>query len=190
MQLGDIKYIDVNSDGKINDDDKQIIGKPTPDLFGGITALFKYKSIQLTALFTYAMGNDAFNYLKYSTESMSSYASQSKNVLKRWTSGNAGATLPRASLGDPTGNNAFSDRWIEDASYIRFKQLTVNYSIPGNKYYKGITIFATATNLITFTKYAGYDPEFVYSNTPFGMGLDYGNIPQTMSFILGLKLGL
>jgi hypothetical protein len=70
------------------------------------------------------------------------------------------------------------------------KQLTINYALPGTRFYKGLTLFATASNLLTFTKYSGYDPEFMYLNSPFGMGIDYGSIPQTRSFIVGLKLGL
>jgi hypothetical protein len=94
-------------------------------------------------------------------------------------------------LGDPTGNTVFSDRWIEDGSYLRLKQLTLNYSLPPvTGIYKGLTIYVTGTNLLTFTKYTGYDPDFLYSNNPFFMGVDYGKMPQTKSFIIGLKLDL
>jgi hypothetical protein len=103
----------------------------------------------------------------------------------------AAAGEPRASFGDPTGNTSFSDRWIEDGSYVRLKQLTLNYTLPQVAgLYKGITLYVTGTNLLTFTDYSGYDPDFLYSNNPFYMGIDYGKMPQPKSFIVGLKLNL
>jgi TonB-linked SusC/RagA family outer membrane protein len=190
MQVGDIRYVDFNNDGKIDLNDKVIIGNPNPDFFGGFSTSFSFKGFELAAYFSYCMGNDAFNYVKYKEESMDSYNNQSKNVLQRWTPNNTGASIPRASIGDPTGNTLFSDRWIEDASFIRLKQLTLNYTLPNTRFYKGLTLFVTGSNLMTITKYSGYDPEFMYMNNPFSMGIDYGSIPQTMSFIIGLKLGL
>jgi TonB-linked SusC/RagA family outer membrane protein len=190
MQIGDVRFVDVDQNNIIDDADKTIIGNPNPDLFGGFSTLFSFKGLELSAFFTYSMGNDAFNYVKYKTESMDQYYNQSNNVLKRWTASNHSTTMPRASFGDPTGNTVFSDRWIEDASYIRFKQLTLSYSLPSTRYYKGITVYVTAANLLTITKYKGYDPEFNYTSNPYNMGIDYGSIPQTRSFIVGLKLGL
>jgi hypothetical protein len=125
------------------------------------------------------------------TESMDTYGNQSASVLDRWTTANTNTVMPRAAFGDPAGNTVFSDRWIEDGSYLRLKQLTLNYSLPSwQGVYKGVVIYLTATNLFTFTKYTGYDPEFMYLNNPFYMGVDYGKMPQTRSFIIGLKLDL
>jgi hypothetical protein len=99
--------------------------------------------------------------------------------------------MPRASFGDPTGNTVFSDRWIEDGSYIRLGQLTLSYFLPSIAgLFQGVTIYVTATNLLTITDYSGYDPEFSYMNSPFYMGVDYGMMPQAKSFIAGLKLDL
>jgi hypothetical protein len=190
MQAGDIKYKDFNNDGKIDEKDKTIIGNPNPKFFGGLSTIFSFKGFELSALFTYSIGNDAFNYVKYKEESMDTYNNQFKSVLNRWTANKPSVSMPRASIGDLTGNTLFSDRWIEDASYIRLKQLTLSYALPGTRFYKGLTLFTTASNLLTITKYSGYDPEFMYMNNPFGMGIDYGSIPQTRSFIIGLKLGL
>ncbi|MFN8206351.1 MAG: SusC/RagA family TonB-linked outer membrane protein [Bacteroidales bacterium] len=191
MQAGDVIYAEKLVDNIIDENDMDIIGDPNPDLFGGFTAFFSYKNIQLNAFFNYSLGNDAFNYVKYQTESMSTYSNQSADVLNRWTSGTPSTTMPRASIGDPTGNTVFSDRWIEDASYVRLKQLTLSYDLPSvSGVYKGIKIYITGTNLLTFTKYTGYDPDFQYMSSPFYMGADYGSMPQTRSFILGLKLDL
>jgi TonB-linked SusC/RagA family outer membrane protein len=191
MQAGDVKYIDQNGDKVINNADKMIIGDPNPALFGGINTGLSYKNFQLAAFFTYSSGGDLFNYVRYKTEGMDDYSNQSTTVLDRWRPSNPSATMPKTSYGDPRGNTAFSDRWIEDGSYLRLKQLTLNYSFPPKTgIYKGLTVYLTGTNLLTFTKYTGYDPDFLYSNNPFYMGIDYGKIPQSKSFIIGLKLDL
>ena len=190
MQEGDIKYVG-GEDGIINDMDKTIIGDPNPEFFGGIFTAFTYKNFQVSAMFNYSVGNDLFNYVRYKAESMSDYSNQSTTVLGRWTPANTNATMPRMLYGDPSGNTAFSDRWIEDGSYLRLGQLTINYDVPPIKgFVKGVGIYLTATNLFTVTNYSGYDPDFSYMNNPFYMGIDYGKMPQTQSFIIGLKLDL
>lgn len=191
MLEGDVKYVDHEADNVINEADKRIIGDPNPDLFGGVFTGLSYKNIELTAHFTYSVGNDLYNYMRYKTESMDAFYNQSVTVLDRWTTSNTGTTMPRSSIGDPRGNTVFSDRWIENGSYLRLSQLTVSYFLPSIAgLFQGVTIYATATNLLTFTDYSGYDPEFLYTNSPFYMGIDYGMMPQTKSFILGLKLNL
>ena len=191
MQAGDVKFVDTNNDHVINEADKMIIGNPNPKLFGGFNTSLSYKNFELVAYFNYSVGNDLFNYVRYKAESMDTYANQSVTVLNRWTPSNSSSSMPRASFGDPTGNTVFSDRWIEDGSYLRLKQLTLNYSFPSMaNVFKGLTVYLTGTNLLTFTKYTGYDPDFLYSNNPFYMGVDYGKMPQARSFIVGLKLDL
>lgn len=191
MHAGDVKFVEVEENKVIDANDKQIIGNPNPKFFGGFNTAFRYKSFELSALFNYSIGNDVFNYVRSKTESMDSYSNQLTSVLDSWTPTNTDATLPRIAYGDPIGNNVFSDRWIEDGSYVRMRQLTLSYTLPAvSGVYKGITIYATGTNLLTFTNYTGYDPEFLYTNNPFYMGIDYGKMPQTKSFIIGLKLDL
>ncbi|MBN2636550.1 MAG: SusC/RagA family TonB-linked outer membrane protein [Prolixibacteraceae bacterium] len=192
MQAGDVKYVEVGTpDGVINDMDKQIIGNPNPDLFGGFFTSFAYDRFELQALFNYSIGNDLFNYVRSKTEAMDSYNNQSTSILDRWTAEKPSTTMPRASFGDPTGNTVFSDRWIEDGSYLRLGQLTLSYALPAiSGIVKGVDIYLTATNLLTITNYSGYDPDFSYINSPFYMGIDYGYIPQTKSFIMGLKIDL
>jgi len=191
MEEGDVKYVDQNSDGVINEADKMNIGDPNPDMYGSIFTSLSWKNLELLVNFNYAMGNDIYNHSRTQTEGMWDYANQSTAVLERWTPDNTGASIPRISQGDPTGNMAFSDRWIEDGSYLRLAQLTVNYHIAGQEgWFSGITLYATATNLLTLTGYSGYDPEFMYMNSPFYQGIDYGLMPMSKTFILGLKLDL
>lgn len=190
MQAGDIRYFDKDANLIINDADKTVIGDPNPDFFGSLSTSLFYKRWELSAFFTYSIGNDAFNYVRYKAESMDTYGNQFSSVLDRYSSVNNYASMPRASYGDPSGNTVFSDRWIEDASYIRLKQVTLHYSFPGTRYYKGLKVFISVYNIFTVTGYSGYDPEFMYMNNPFYMGIDYGSLPQTRSFILGIKLGI
>ncbi len=99
--------------------------------------------------------------------------------------------MPRLSYGDPTGNSRFSDRWIEDGSYLRLKTLNISYDIPidGN-IIKDVSIYAAGENLLTFTNYLGYDPEFSATRSVFGQGVDMGLMPQFRSVLFGLKIGL
>jgi TonB-linked SusC/RagA family outer membrane protein len=191
MQAGDVKFVDTDGNNIINTADKMIIGDPNPDLFGSVYTALSFKNFELSAYLNYSLGNDVFNYVRYKAEGMNSYNNQSASVLERWTTANTGAEMPVASFGDPAGNAVFSDRWIEDGSYFRLKQLTLSYNLPSLPgIYKGITVYLTANNLLTFTKYTGYDPEFLYLNSPFYMGVDYGKMPLTRSVIIGLKLNL
>jgi TonB-linked SusC/RagA family outer membrane protein len=191
MEAGDIRFINVNGDNMINESDKMVIGNPNPDFYGGFFTGIAIKNFEISAMFNYSYGNDVFNYMRYKLESMDSYSNQLRVVLERWTPANTDATLPRAAYGDPTGNTVFSDRWIEDGSYLRLSQLTVSYDIPPIQgFLKGIEVYLTATNLYTLTGYKGYDPDFMYKNNPFFMGVDYGKMPQTQTFIAGLKLDL
>jgi hypothetical protein len=190
MKAGDIRFVDIDGNHVINEKDKSIIGDPNADFFGGINADLTFKNFELSVLFTYSMGNDIYNFVRSKAEAMDTYSNQFTTVLNRWTSSNTGAIMPRAAIGDPSGNNVFSDRWIEDGSFIGLKKITLSYKLPETKVYNGVTLYITASNLFTSTSYSGYDPEFMYSNSPFYMGIDYGKIPHTPSFIFGVKLDL
>lgn len=190
MQAGDIRYVDQNGDNKITNADKTVIGNPNPLVYGGLFTSATVKQFEVKAMFTYSVGNQIFNYVRYKGESMDSYASQLSTVEDRWSSNNTGGTLPRAAFGDPTGNTLFSDRWIEDGSYVKLKQLTVSYNMPSSGFYNGIKLYLTVSNLFTLSKYSGQDPEFYYMNNPFYMGVDYGKMPHSRSIIFGVKLDL
>ena len=122
---------------------------------------------------------------------MSGYENQSIAVLNRWVAEGQQTSIPRATWGDPLGNASFSDRWIEDGSYLRLKTLVLSYDIPTQlQYIKAIQVYATANNLLTFTNYLGYDPEFSATSSIFGQGADLGLMPQFTTMQLGLRLGL
>jgi TonB-linked SusC/RagA family outer membrane protein len=192
FRAGDVKFANTQgSDKIINADDRVVIGDPNPDYIGMISNKFTYKRVSLEAIFTFTQGNDIYNALRASTESMTNFANQTLAVDRRWRVDNQNTNMPRAEYGDPTGNSRFSDRWIEDGSYIRLKSLVLSY----NPNFKGglvrnASIFVTANNLFTITKYLGYDPEVSMSGASYAQGIDAGLSPQFTSVFLGLRLGL
>jgi hypothetical protein len=112
-------------------------------------------------------------------------------VLNRWRADGQVTNIPRAVYGDPTGNSRFSDRWIEDGSYLRLRTITVSYDFPvKNKFFKYIKAYATGNNLLTFTKYMGYDPEFSAGDNILYQGIDAGLEPQIKTVQLGVRLGI
>ena len=178
-------------DGIINNYDKVNLGSPIPELFGSFSNTFQYKRWSFNMMIQFVYGNEVFNYTRYLNERMVDLSNQSSNVLKRWQFEGDITDVPRALWNDPVGNSDFSSRWIEDGSFIRLKYLTLSYSIPGKfLVFKNADFYITATNLITFDKYLGYDPEFSYSYNAMQQGVDYGLIPQTRQIIFGATVGL
>jgi len=196
MQAGHVKYIDQNGDKVINNADKIIIGDPNPGLLGGFNTGLSYKSFQLAAFFTYSSGGDLFNYVRYKTEGMDDYSNQSTTVLDRWRPSSPSTTMPKTSYGDPRGNTAFSDRWIEDGSYLRLKTMSLGYTLPkkltSRFLIQNLRVYATVQNLLTLTKYKGFDPEISQSvgwaTGGLDMGVDNGNYPQPRTVLFGLNL--
>ncbi|MDR2414902.1 MAG: SusC/RagA family TonB-linked outer membrane protein [Odoribacteraceae bacterium] len=188
---GDIRFVNTNADKIIDDKDKIVIGDPTPDFYGSISTLFRYKTFSLDALFTYSLGNDAYNAVRRVSESMNDLVSQSLAVKNRWSYEGQHTDMPRAELEDPMGNSRFSSRWIEDASFLKLKYLTLNYARPNSWWlFKTFEAYITAENLFVLTEYLGYDPEFAYSYDHRFLGVDYGKVPAARAFKLGVRLGL
>lgn len=121
---------------------------------------------------------------------MSGYNNQSLAVANRWRSDGQVTNIPRAAWGDPAGNARFSDRWIENGSYLRLRTVTLAYDIPLNTtIVKYIKVYATGNNLFTWTKYLGYDPEFSNTNNIFGQGIDLSLQPIYKTVQLGVRMG-
>ncbi|MDO5971334.1 SusC/RagA family TonB-linked outer membrane protein [Flavivirga aquimarina] len=184
---GDVRFVNTNaSDNVINEDDRVVIGDPNPDFTGMFQNTFTYKKITLSAIFTFSQGNDIYNALRRNTESMSGFANQSLAVANRWRIDNQNTNIPRAVYGDDVGNSRFSDRWIEDGSYIRLKTLSLSYSSEAFN----TTFYVTANNLFTITDYLGYDPEVSASQASYLQGIDAGFTPQYSSILVGIRVGL
>lgn len=188
---GDMKFVDIDRNGKIDKYDMVEIGDPTPDLYGRIFANFGYKRFKLNATLAYSIGGDVFNYQRMILESGSRFMNQTVAVTNRWTAEGQVTDVPRIQFGDPHDNARFSDRWIEDGSYLKLKNITLSYNIPlFTTYIQGLTVWGSANNLFTITNYLGSDPEFSCSNSILTRGIDRGLVPQTANFSLGLKINL
>jgi len=188
---GDVQFINTNGDKLIDDNDRQVIGNPNPDFYGGISTRLVYKNWSFEALGTFSVGNDVYNYTRRQLESMTGYANQSPVVINRWKTDGQHTSTPRATWGDPVGNSRFSDRWIEDGSYFRIKTASVSYNIPLKAgAVKYATVFLTGNNIITLTRYMGYDPEFSAGPGVYEQGVDILQEPQYRSVQAGMRVGL
>ena len=188
-QAGDMKYVDQNGDGIIDGQDKVAIGKALPDFFGAVNLSLSYKKFTLDANFAYSVGNDAYNYTRRTVESMSTFYNQSTSVLNRWQVEGQQTNIPRAVYGDAIGNSVFSDRWIEDASYLKLRSLRLSYNF--GKFLHFInsgTVWVAGENLFTLTKYLGTDPEFAYGYSEAMRGFDYSKLALGRTFKLGFDL--
>lgn len=193
FKAGDVHFIDQNNDGKVSELDKVVIGDPNPDIYGNIFATINYKNLTLTMGWNYSLGNDVYNYQRSILNSGSTFYNQQVAEVAHWRYEGQQTDLPRLAYGDPMGNNRFSDRWIEDGSYLRLKTLNLSYKVPvpGSwTWLQGLTVWAQANNLLTFTKYLGSDPEFSIGNGVLYQGIDCGNIAQGRSFQCGVKINL
>lgn len=191
FEAGDVKFVDQNGDNIINDYDRVIIGNPNPTLYGDFSSNLHYKRFSLSTTISYLYGNDIYNYQRSLLESGSNFYNQTLAVNNRWKCEGDVTNMPRATYGDPKGNNRFSDRWIEDGSYIKLKDITLSYRVPVNaSWLQGITVWCAGNNLLTLTRYLGTDPEFSFSNNPLYQGIDNGMLGQGRSFHLGVKVNL
>jgi len=191
---GDMRFIDQNGDQLITEVDRVIIGDPNPDIYGNLRAnLFFGKYVTVGVNFNYSLGNDIYNYHRAILEGGNQFFNQSTAICRRWIAENQVTDIPQAVYNDPMGNSRFSDRWIEDGSYLKLKNITVSYKLPLSpdaKYLQGVTIWAAANNLLTFSKYLGVDPEVSCSNSSMLQGIDAGYTPSGRSFNLGVKINL
>ncbi|MBC6612494.1 TonB-dependent receptor [Hymenobacter sp. BT507] len=191
-QPGDIRFVDVNGDGVINNDDRTIIGNPNPKAIAGVTNTFSFKGLDLSVFFQGSFGNDIYNANRQALESLTGPVNQLTTVLDRWTPTNTNTSIPRAVYNDPNNNGRFSNRWIEDGSYVRLKNLTLGYTLPTSIINKArissLRVYVSGQNLLTWTDYSGYDPEV--SADPFsstGLGRDFGVYPQARTYTVGLN---
>jgi TonB-linked SusC/RagA family outer membrane protein len=190
---GDFKYVDQNNDGKLNEEDRKIIGQALPDFRWGLTNSFSYKNFSLDIFIQGVQGNEILNANRFELESGNGLTNASVNMLNRWTPENPSDKYPRANR--KADYLRMSDRYLEDGSYIRLKSITLSYSMPSSLMnslrIERMSIYVTAKNLLTITDYTGFDPEvghFGQDNTR--IGYDYGAYPSVRSFIIGVNLNL
>jgi TonB-dependent starch-binding outer membrane protein SusC len=182
---GDFKFKDLNGDGIINDEDRTNIGNSYPTFTYGLTNYINYKNFELTIFIQGSQGNKVLNFTRWYTEGGVSNGNYSNKVLERWVGPGTSNTQPRVTLEDPNKNSRVSDRFVEDASYIRIKNLRIAYNLPTRwsslLNLKKAQFYVSSQNLLTITKYTGLDPEV-------GGGVDIGFYPQARTFIAGVTV--
>lgn len=191
---GDIRFKDLNGDGRVTSDDQQVLGSAQPKFFGGITNTFSYAGFDLSVFYQFVNGNLIFNDTRAFSEGMNSLFGQTSGVLNRWTPTNTNTTVPRALYADPVNNRRNSDRWLEDGSYGRIKNVVLGYTVPKavlqRLKIRSIRAYVQGQNLLTFTKYSGLDPEVnTFSGSNTALGTDFLTFPQARTVTFGLNLG-
>jgi TonB-linked SusC/RagA family outer membrane protein len=192
--LGDVKYVDLNGDGVIDENDKTVIGNPHPDFTFGFTNNFKYKNFDLSIFLQGSVGNDIMNLTRRSgTANSSLFVNQLQDASNFWTPENPSSNIPRPinSLGNR--NLEISDRYVEDGSYLRVQNFTFGYNLPSKLLQKTkltrLRFYMSAQNLLTFTKYSGYDPEIGSFNQNILLsGIDNGRFPTPRTYSIGINL--
>ncbi len=194
---GNAVYEDVNGDGQITTDDRQILGSIWPDYFGGLSNNFSYKNFDLQTFFNFSVGNEVYNHNRFFGEAGGArdaarviFASN----LDRWQQPGDITDVPRS---DGVNNNNYKDgggRWLEDGSYLRLRTVSLGYNVSSKILERlalsKLRIYAQATNLFTWTAYTGLDPESAANGSVNQQGIDLGTPPQPRSFQLGINLTL
>ena len=183
---GDMWFVDVDGNGEINDLDRTVIGNPSPDCIFGFNNTFSYKNFDLSIFFQGALGNQVWNGVRASHESMNSTYNQLATTLERWTGEGSSYSMPRAIYADPNNNSRASTRWLEDGAYAKLKNLTFGYTLPEKwirkAKMKALRLYVSLDNLCTITNYSGLDPEAGLS------GLDYGVYPSARTYMFGVSV--
>ena len=188
---GDMHFTDMNGDGMISDADRVVIGDPNPDIYGNIFTSVAWKRLKLDVNFNYSLGNDVYNYMRSQLEGGSRFLNQTQAMNRRWQVEGQITDMPRITFQDPMENARFSDRWIEDGSYLRLKTVTLSYTLPlRSEYIQGLQFWVQGNNLLTFSRYLGSDPEFSMTTAVIGQGIDLGQLPQSRSVVAGVKINL
>lgn len=191
-QVGDLRFVDQNDDGEIDDDDVVTIGNPFPDFYGNVNVNLRYKKIDFSMQWYASVGNDVYNgnreYIISGTQGLNVAAGTINQV---WSPTNTNAEFPRLSNEDPNGNyRRVSDLFIEDGSYLRLRNIQLGYNFD-IKSFNQFRVFVSGQNLLTFTEYTGFDPEVSSGNNVINQfGLDFGRIPVSRTVLLGLNLTL
>jgi TonB-dependent starch-binding outer membrane protein SusC len=193
---GDLMFKDLNNDGKIDLDDRQYLGSFIPKVTYAFNLGANYKNFDASLFFQGVQGNKIFNATRVITEGMVRFFNAGTEVLNAWTPTNTNTNIPRAASSDPNENARPSTRFVEDGSFLRLKNIIVGYNVAApylrtltKGTVKNLRLYVSAQNILTFTKYKGYDPE-VGNRTPnnsLTSGIDFAVYPQPKSFLVGIQ---
>ena len=186
---GDIRFKDLNNDGVITNDDQTYIGNPFPDFTYGGNIDLQWKQFDLGVFLQGMQGNDIYNAtVRYDF----TYVNRPVSSLNRWTGPGTSNSEPRVSLEDPNQNARLSDRFVEDGSYFRIKNLQLGYALPSSAlkriHFEKFRVYVSAQNLYTFTRYSGMDPEIGAYGGPLNSGIDVGFYPQARTYLGGVNV--
>jgi hypothetical protein len=185
---GDLRFVDVNGDGQITSADRTKIGKPTPDWTFGLNFSAEWKGFDFNAFFQGVSGADVFDATYRQDIESANYPTW---VLGRWTGEGTSNRVPILKLGD-SKNWVISDLYVQDASYLRLKNISLGYTLPRSITRKAgidrLRVYVRGENIITWTKYWGFDPEIGSGST--SMGVDYGVYPQARTWTVGFNVSL
>ncbi|PWU02574.1 MAG: SusC/RagA family TonB-linked outer membrane protein [Bacteroidetes bacterium] len=195
---GDIKFKDINGDGKIDNNDRTFLGTFIPKFSYSLNLGANYKNFGLTVFMGGVQGNKIYNALRTTTEGMVRFFSAGTAVLNAWSPSNTNTTVPRAISSDPNQNARPSTRFLEDGSYFRLKNISLSYNVPDASLQsitkgvvKNFTIYISAQNLLTITKYSGFDPEVgnrAPGSSSLTNGIDYAVYPQPKGYQVGINV--
>lgn len=182
---GDIRFRDLNNDGVINDSDRTVIGNPNPSWLFSMNNSLSYKGFELSVFLQGIAGNKIYNANNIDNTGMAAAYNQTIDVLKRWQGEGTSNSMPRAVFGDPNQNTRVSDRFVENGSYLRLKNITLSYTFPKQWLQKAqienARLSLSCENVATITGYSGFDPEVGIN------GIDQNRYPISRTFSLGLN---
>jgi len=194
LKPGDLKFVDVNGDGVVNDEDKTYLGSPIPKFTYGFNLGVTYGAFDLSAFVQGSQGNKIFNAMKTHLYNFDE-TNKSTDMLNSWTPSNTNTDMPRLNGNDKNNTNRTSDRFVEDGSYARLKNITLGYTLPKSLIQKAgiasLRFYVSGQNLLTITNYSGADPEIGQNSTTnyLSRGVDIGTYPQAQTYVFGVKLG-
>ncbi|WP_232074053.1 TonB-dependent receptor [Spirosoma aureum] len=183
-RTGGFKIKDVNNDGKISTDDQVIVGNAQPKYFFGFSSSVKYKNFELSGFLQGIQGSRLFNGFRFTFETPSGQVNLLEGMANRWSATNPNNEYVKPAQGT---NLPVGDRWVEDNSYVRVKNLTLAYNIPRVKFSKGIRAYVSGNNLFTITNYQGWDPESNNYGSSNALFYDNGTYPAAKSYVIGLQ---
>jgi hypothetical protein len=195
---GDLRFIDRNNDGRIDDNDRTSAGSPIPKLITGLFFDSRYRAFDVGLNLRGNFGGKIFNVVKFQTETAETFHNL-RAGLNAWTPQNTGTSTPRlvyGQIGMATNGDQASDRWIESGNFVRVQNLAIGYTLPEGLArqfrFAGANrprIYVNAQNLLTFTNYSGFDPEILGFGNPLERGIDDGLIyPNPRTLTIGLDL--
>ena len=188
---GDMIWEDIDGNGVIDDNDRVIIGDPNPKFIGGMSNTFSYKGVSLNIMMQWSYGNKIMNELRRTRNAMRTTSNLGQDALARWKAQGDITNFPMIRYQDKMENFRPSSFNMEDGSFLRIKEITLSYNIPPKwckkVFLKSANVYISGTNLLTWSKYSGYDPEVNTSTSPFIQGVDNGAFPKSRSYNLGVN---